>query len=119
RRRQSPAQRARRPHRVRPPEGFPRRPGRARGARAGRLRLAERETIMSEDTSPVERLPASKLQSFIECACVKVGIPAEDASVIAELMTRADVNGSDGHGIFRLPQYVRRIKGGAVNVRPN
>jgi LDH2 family malate/lactate/ureidoglycolate dehydrogenase len=34
-------------------------------------------------------------------------------------MTRADVNGSDGHGVFRLPQYVRRIKGGAVNVRPN
>jgi LDH2 family malate/lactate/ureidoglycolate dehydrogenase len=33
-------------------------------------------------------------------------------------MTRADVNGSEGHGIFRLPQYIRRIKGGAVNVRP-
>src|SRR5687767_14731438 len=33
-------------------------------------------------------------------------------------MARADVNGSEGHGVFRLPQYIRRIKGGAVNVRP-
>jgi L-2-hydroxycarboxylate dehydrogenase (NAD+) len=29
------------------------------------------------------------------------------------------VNGADGHGVFRLPQYIRRIKGGAVNIKPN
>jgi len=29
------------------------------------------------------------------------------------------VQGSEGHGVFRLPQYIRRIKGGAVNIRPN
>ncbi|MPZ47653.1 MAG: Ldh family oxidoreductase [Betaproteobacteria bacterium] len=74
---------------------------------------------MSEDISSVRRVPAARLQAFIERACRKVGIPAEDAAVIGELMTRADVNGSDGHGIFRLPQYIRRIEGGAVNVRPN
>jgi LDH2 family malate/lactate/ureidoglycolate dehydrogenase len=34
-------------------------------------------------------------------------------------MVRADVQGSEGHGVFRLPQYIRRIKGGAVNVRPD
>ena len=74
---------------------------------------------MSTDASQGLRLPASQLQAFIERACAKVGIPAADASVIASLMTRADLNGSDGHGIFRLPQYIRRIKAGAVNVRPN
>jgi L-2-hydroxycarboxylate dehydrogenase (NAD+) len=74
---------------------------------------------MSNDTARVPRVPAARLQSFIERACCKVGIPPADAAVIAELMTRADVNGSDGHGIFRLPQYIRRIKAGAVNVRPN
>src|SRR5215471_16565962 len=51
-------------------------------------------------------------------ALEKVAIPPADARVIAELMVRADVQGSEGHGVFRLPQYVRRIKGGAVNVRP-
>ena len=74
---------------------------------------------MSDDVSGVRRVPAAQLQAFIERACRKVGIPAEDAGAIGELMTRADVNGSDGHGIFRLPQYIRRIEGGAVNVRPN
>ena len=74
---------------------------------------------MSDGTSPVRRVPATQLQAFIERACCKVGIPVEDAAAIGELMARADVNGSEGHGIFRLPQYIRRIKAGAVNVRPN
>ena len=30
-------------------------------------------------------------------------------------MLEADLVGADAHGVFRLPQYVRRIKGGAVN----
>ena len=34
-------------------------------------------------------------------------------------MILADLRGSDGHGIFRLPQYVRRIRAGGMNVRPN
>ena len=32
---------------------------------------------------------------------------------------RADLIGADGHGVFRLPQYVRRIKGQAVNLKPH
>ena len=64
------------------------------------------------------RIPASDFEAFIARAFEAVDVPAADAKVIAELMTRADVNGSEGHGIFRLPQYIRRIKGGAVNVRP-
>lgn len=64
------------------------------------------------------RIKAADLESFIARAFEAVDVPAHDAQVIAELMARADVNGSDGHGVFRLPQYIRRIKGGAVNVRP-
>ena len=48
----------------------------------------------------------------------QIDFNGEEWKARAELMTRADVNGSEGHGIFRLPQYIRRIKGGAVNVRP-
>src|SRR5690349_650806 len=69
--------------------------------------------------SDVLRLEASKLEAFIARAFEAVDVPPSDASTIAELMTRADVNGSDGHGVFRLPQYIRRIKGGAVNVHPD
>ena len=66
-----------------------------------------------------KRIKAPDLEAFIARAFEAVDVPADDAKAIAELMARADVNGSEGHGIFRLPQYIRRIKGGAVNVRPN
>ena len=65
------------------------------------------------------RIKAPALEAFIARAFEAVDIPPADAKIIAELMTRADVNGSEGHGIFRLPQYIRRIRGGAVNVRPD
>lgn len=64
------------------------------------------------------RIKAAQLEAFIARAFQAVDVPPADARSIAELMTRADVNGSEGHGVFRLPQYIRRIKGGAVNVRP-
>ena len=34
-------------------------------------------------------------------------------------MAEADARGADGHGVFRLPQYVKRIQSGGINVRPN
>src|SRR2546427_10032118 len=69
-------------------------------------------------TPPSQRLPAPQLKRFTADALLAVGLPAKDAATCAELMVRADLQGADGHGIFRLPQYVRRIKAGAVNVRP-
>ena len=65
------------------------------------------------------RVSVSQLEAFIARAFVAVGMSPSHAQSIAGLMARADVQGSDGHGVFRLPQYIRRIKGGAVNIRPN
>ena len=73
---------------------------------------------MADTATPV-RVPAQKLEAFIARALEAVGISKPEAQAIAELMVRADVQGSEGHGIFRLPQYIRRIKGGAVNVKPD
>ena len=67
--------------------------------------------------TPNPRVPAKRLARFVADAFAAVGLPREDAATCAELMVRADLHGADGHGIFRLPQYVRRIKGGAVNVK--
>ncbi|TMG73854.1 MAG: Ldh family oxidoreductase, partial [Betaproteobacteria bacterium] len=69
-------------------------------------------------TASSPRLPATRLKRFIADALIAVGLPEEDVATCAELMVRADLHGADGHGIFRLPQYVRRIRGGAVNVKP-
>ena len=45
-------------------------------------------------------------------------MPDADARIVAELMAEADLQGSDGHGVIRLPQYARRIRAGGVNLRP-
>jgi LDH2 family malate/lactate/ureidoglycolate dehydrogenase len=66
-----------------------------------------------------QRISGDKLRAFIAASFEAVAIPRDDAKAIAQLMAQADINGSEGHGIFRLPQYIRRIKGGAVNVKPN
>ena len=73
---------------------------------------------MADAATPL-RVTASKLEAFIARAFQAVSISAAESNSIAELMVRADVQGSEGHGVFRLPQYIRRIKGGAVNTRPN
>jgi L-2-hydroxycarboxylate dehydrogenase (NAD+) len=69
---------------------------------------------MSETT-----VTLSRLKVFIQEALTKVGLPDQDAATCAALMAEADLQGSDGHGVTRLPQYVRRIKAGGFNVRPN
>lgn len=58
------------------------------------------------------------MQAFIARCFTACGLPAADADKAATLMARADLMGQDGHGVFRLPQYVRRIREGGLNVTP-
>lgn len=73
---------------------------------------------MADTAATALRVPAQKLEAFTAKAFEAVGISKAEAESIGELMVRADLQGSEGHGVFRLPQYIRRIKGGAVNVKP-
>ncbi len=59
------------------------------------------------------------LRAFVSRSLVAVDIPLPDAEVVANLMAQADLQGSDGHGVIRLPQYVKRIRAGGINTRPN
>ena len=59
-----------------------------------------------------------RLQGFIAAALERVGLPAADALRVATLMAQADLQGSDGHGVLRLPQYVKRIRAGGINTQP-
>jgi L-2-hydroxycarboxylate dehydrogenase (NAD+) len=68
---------------------------------------------------PPATIPFDRLKSFIHQALTKLGLPDQDARTVAALMAEADLQGSDGHGVSRLPQYARRIKAGGFNVRPD
>jgi LDH2 family malate/lactate/ureidoglycolate dehydrogenase len=63
----------------------------------------------------VERVPAPAISGLIADALATVGLHAADAAKVAELMTEADLTGADAHGVFRLPQYVRRLRAGGVS----
>ena len=69
---------------------------------------------MPEVTVAFERLKA-----FIQASLTALGLPDSDAATVATLMAEADLQGSDGHGVIRLPQYARRIEAGGFNVKPN
>jgi LDH2 family malate/lactate/ureidoglycolate dehydrogenase len=65
------------------------------------------------------RIPVGAITGLIVDAMLKSGVPANDAAKIAELMLEADLVGADAHGVFRLPQYVLRLKLKSTNARPN
>jgi LDH2 family malate/lactate/ureidoglycolate dehydrogenase len=62
---------------------------------------------------------AEVLSAFVASAFVKVGMPEDDATRVAMLMTEADLQGSDGHGVIRLAPYLRRIQAGGLNLHPD
>src|SRR5438046_10719623 len=74
---------------------------------------------MPDETRPAHpRVAHADLIRFIAAAYRAAGIPGADAAKAAELMAQSDISGADGHGVFRLPQYIRRIKAGGLNTRP-
>jgi L-2-hydroxycarboxylate dehydrogenase (NAD+) len=65
------------------------------------------------------RVQFDDLRSFIKTAFLKQGLPDADAATVAQLMAEADLQGSDGHGVIRLPMYLKRIQAGGLNVNPH
>jgi len=74
---------------------------------------------MTHMTQQETRVPAAELAAFVARAFVAAGLPEVDAETLAGLMVEADLRGSDTHGVIRLPLYVRRIRAGGINVKPN
>jgi len=63
------------------------------------------------------RVPAPAIAGLIADCLRTVGMPAADAAKVAELMTEADLTGADAHGVFRLAQYMKRLRGGGFNAK--
>jgi len=65
------------------------------------------------------RVPIAAIRALIEGALTAAGLPRADAGICAKRMGEADLTGADAHGVFRLPQYVRRLEAGGFKKRPN
>jgi L-2-hydroxycarboxylate dehydrogenase (NAD+) len=76
-------------------------------------------TEVSVQAATSKRIATQAVTSLIVDAMAKVGVSLADAAKIAELMLEADLIGADAHGVFRLSQYVQRLKLKSTNPRPN
>lgn len=59
-------------------------------------------------------LEAPALAEIVRRCCKDVGLSAADAEMVAEVLLYANLRGQDGHGLARLPNYLRRVKSGLV-----
>jgi len=61
-------------------------------------------------------IDAETLQSFMRDVFLGLGVPMEDATIIAEVLITSDLRGIDSHGIQRCKMYYDRIKAGIYEV---
>jgi LDH2 family malate/lactate/ureidoglycolate dehydrogenase len=65
------------------------------------------------------KVAGDTLVGFIADALSKGGLRREDACTVGEMMIATDLLGGEGHGIFRLPRYLDRLRAGGFNADPN
>ncbi|MCB1992636.1 MAG: Ldh family oxidoreductase [Geminicoccaceae bacterium] len=68
---------------------------------------------MSEEQAPT--VAADRLERFVADALRHYDVPEEDANIVAGLMVEADLLGHETHGVFRLRQYLARLRDGGCN----
>jgi len=59
------------------------------------------------------------LQRFTAAVFEKTGLSPENADFFAQSLVDVNLWGIDSHGVLRLPIYVKRLKSGACNPRPD
>ncbi len=58
-----------------------------------------------------------ELARFVADVLIAKGASAADATSVADGLTWANLRGVDGHGVSRLPQYVKMIERGEIDVK--
>ena len=58
----------------------------------------------------LELVPASRMRACIAGVLGALGVPGEDAAVVADALVEADLTGVDSHGIHLLTMYVERLR---------
>ena len=64
-------------------------------------------------------VPAAELIRFGSLILEKVGVPPEEARLVAEILVESNLRGVDTHGIYLVNLYSQRIEKGLVNPKPN
>jgi LDH2 family malate/lactate/ureidoglycolate dehydrogenase len=59
------------------------------------------------------------LRSFCRETLSRLGVPEDDARVVADCLVRANLEGTDSHGVGRLGIYAKRLKEGRISPSPS
>jgi LDH2 family malate/lactate/ureidoglycolate dehydrogenase len=74
---------------------------------------------MSAAEKDVVRVDANVLRDFVASLFAAAGLPQDGAAQVADCLVRANLRGVDTHGVFRVATYLKRLRQGLNNPRPN
>ncbi len=77
---------------------------------------------MATDTTGMTRINHEKLIRFVSRSFEKLGVPASDAEIAANVLVASDLRGVDTHGVIRFNPhawYVKWLRDGAMTAKPN
>ena len=77
---------------------------------------------MATDTTGMTRVNHEKLIRFVSRSFEKLGVPASDAEIAANVLVASDLRGVDTHGVIRFNPhawYVKWLRDGAMTAKPN
>jgi ureidoglycolate dehydrogenase (NAD+) len=62
----------------------------------------------------MERVPRERLAAWALSCLSKVGVPHDEAKLVADSLVQTSVWGIDSHGVLRLTHYLRRLTIGSI-----
>lgn len=66
-----------------------------------------------------EIVAAERLRELAVRAFSRAGVPSDDAREVADVLLTGEIMGIPTHGMVRVPEYIRRIGLGGINVAPD
>ena len=64
------------------------------------------------------KVEADRLHRFITASLGALGVPDDDASIVADSLVEAELEGQSGHGAIRFPFVLSRLKEGLIDPHP-
>ncbi len=74
--------------------------------------------LVTTTQASTQLVPYEQLVAYVQGVLGAAGVPPEDAAVVADCLTMANLSGVDSHGVVRLAHYVRRLHNGTIKARP-
>ena len=69
---------------------------------------------MSTDKKSSDRFLPAQIHHFARAVYLKLGVPNDDAKLLADTLTQADLWGHSSHGVMRTFWYAERLKTGTM-----